>query len=44
MNVKMELMTVIKTMAPVQTHQAPIIVDAGQVTLEMGDTVQVFLT
>jgi len=40
----MELTTVIKTMAPVQTHQGPIIVDAGQVTLEMGDTVQVFLT
>ena len=40
----MELMTVIKTTAPVQTHQVPILVNASQVTLEMGDTVQVLLT
>ena len=44
MNVKMELMTVIKTMEPVQTRQDPILVNAGQVTLEMGNTVQVFFT
>ena len=44
MNVKMEVTTVIKTMALVQTHQAPIFVNAGQVTQEMGDIVQVLLT
>ena len=43
MNAKMELMTVTETTAPVETHQGPTLVNAGQVTLEMGDTVQVFL-
>lgn len=37
----MELMTAIKTMPPVQTHQDLILVNAGQATLEMGDIVQV---
>ena len=37
-------MIVIETTATVQTLQDPILVNAGQVTLEMGDTVQVFLT
>lgn len=37
----MELMTVIKKMEPVPTLQDPIPVNAGQVTLEMGNAVQV---
>lgn len=40
----MELMTVIKKMEPVPTLQDPIPVNAGQVTLEMGNAVQVFVT
>lgn len=40
----MGLMTVIKRKEPVPTLQDHIPVNAGQVTLEMGNTVQVFVT
>lgn len=43
MNVTMELMTVIETMPPAPTHRDHTLVNAGQVTLEMVDPVQVIL-
>ena len=43
MNVKMELMTVIVNMPSVLTQKDHTLVNAGQVTLEMGEIVQVLM-